>query len=139
MKATTQTRARTAVPLIYRAMPIQPGRQPRPCGFYGEPSRAGRGDSEGNFLCEPCVEESRGAHIGRTASEWPVNACGLSNIRNIGTAAVVCGTKGRLHFARSPIESPVYPTEEGAISWCIAIIEENAARMGPSAKALIEW
>jgi len=55
-----------------------------------------------------------------------------------GFRAVVCATKGRLHFARSPIESPVYPTEEGAINWCIAIIEENAGRMGPFAKALIE-
>ena len=32
------------------------GREGRPCGFCGETSWAGRGDLEGNFLCQPCVE-----------------------------------------------------------------------------------
>lgn len=39
-------------------MPIKPGRQRRPCGFYGEPSWAGRGDLAENFLCEPCVKKA---------------------------------------------------------------------------------
>jgi hypothetical protein len=41
-------------------------------------------------------------------------------------------------FSRSPIETPIYPTVDGAVNWSIDIIEENAYRMGPFAKALIE-
>jgi hypothetical protein len=55
-----------------------------------------------------------------------------------GFPAIVCARNGRLHFARSPIDSPVFPTVDDAVNWSIDIIEENAARMGPFAKALIE-
>lgn len=37
-------------------MYFKPGREPRPCGFCGLASFAGRGDIHGNFLCEPCVK-----------------------------------------------------------------------------------
>jgi hypothetical protein len=47
-------------------------------------------------------------------------------------------SQGRLPFARSPIESPIYPSVEGAVNWSIDIIEENAYRMGPFAKAIIQ-
>lgn len=40
------------------AMLIGHGRDPRPCGFCGESSWAGRMDLEGNFLCEPCVKKA---------------------------------------------------------------------------------
>ena len=55
-----------------------------------------------------------------------------------GFQTIVCAATGRLHFARSPIDSPIYPTVEGAVKWCIDIMEENACRMGAFAKALIE-
>jgi hypothetical protein len=45
-----------------------------------------------------------------------------------GFQAIVCAPKGRLHFARSPIESPIYPTVEGVVNWCVDIMEENPSR-----------
>jgi hypothetical protein len=41
-------------------MQFKEGREPRACGFCGEPSWAGRGDLEGNFLCERCVKTAEG-------------------------------------------------------------------------------
>jgi hypothetical protein len=55
-----------------------------------------------------------------------------------GFRAIVCAPKGRMHFARSPIDSPVFPTVDEAVHWAAGMIEENHARMGPFAKALIE-
>lgn len=56
-----------------------------------------------------------------------------------GFRATVCAWKGgRMRCPRSPIDSPIFPTREWAEQWCVAIIEENHARMGPLAIALIE-
>jgi len=55
-----------------------------------------------------------------------------------GFQAIVCAVEGRLPFARSPMESPIYPTVESTVQWCVDIIEDNAARMGPFPKALIQ-
>lgn len=55
-----------------------------------------------------------------------------------GFRAIVCAPKGRMRFARSPIDSPVFPTREWAEQWCIDIIVANYKSMGPFAKALIE-
>jgi hypothetical protein len=55
-----------------------------------------------------------------------------------GFRATVCAATGRLPFPRSPIESPIYPTVDGAVQWCIDIMEDNVCPMGPFAKALIE-
>ena len=56
-----------------------------------------------------------------------------------GFRATVCARKGgRMRFARSPIDSPVFPTREWAEQWCVAILEANHASAGPLAIALIE-
>jgi hypothetical protein len=61
-------------------MPITPGREPRPCGFCGESSWAGRGDLAGNFLCEPCVKKAEAliaaeqqAHTRKLKRSWQKN------------------------------------------------------------------
>jgi hypothetical protein len=43
-----------------------------------------------------------------------------------------------MHYARSPIDSPIFLTPEDAEDWCVDIIAENANRQGPFAMALIE-
>ena len=55
-----------------------------------------------------------------------------------GFQAIVCARKGRMHYARSPIDSPIFLTPEDAEDWCVDIIAENANRQGPFAMALIE-
>lgn len=51
----------------------------------------------------------------------------------------MCAPERRLHFVSSPIESPIYPTAEAtSIGVSIFILEENAAHMGPFAKAIIQ-
>lgn len=35
----------------------------------------------------------------------------------IGFRPIVCARKWRLHFARSPMDGPVFPTRDGAVQW----------------------
>lgn len=44
--------------------------------------------------------------------------------------------KGRLHFARSPMDGPVFPARDGAVQWCVDIMEENHLRM---VRSLSPW
>ena len=55
-----------------------------------------------------------------------------------GFQAIICARTGRMHYARSPIDSPIFQTLQDTIDWCVDIMEENAYRHGPFAKALIE-
>ena len=55
-----------------------------------------------------------------------------------GFQATVCARKGRMHYARSPIDSPIFLNLQDAEDWCVDIIAENAYRQGPFAMALIE-
>jgi hypothetical protein len=55
-----------------------------------------------------------------------------------GFQATLCARTGRLPFPRSPINEAIFDTVEQAEEWCVAMIEENADRLGPFVNALIE-
>lgn len=55
-----------------------------------------------------------------------------------GFQAIICARKGRMRYARSPIDSPIFLTVKEAEEWCVDIMAENADRQGPFAIALIE-
>jgi len=54
-----------------------------------------------------------------------------------GYAPVLQAREGRLFFARSPVDGPIFETRQEAQDWCIHVIIETDYRGGPFAEATI--
>ena len=67
---------------------------------------------------------------GTNATEAPLQI-------HIGYAPIVKAREGRLFFARSPVDGPIFETRQEAENWCIEIIIENDYRGGPLAEAIV--